>query len=161
MADNNVFYQIIVSGAKRDYRISRNKTEVNKLVTGYKADPKVERVQVTYGTKNAMKSVSDWQRSGNKGTAGGARPVSKKATTEANSKAPIRGVEHGQYIGPTGRKRRLYTAIAYNRQKERRGSTTAYGYQGIREAKKDFAHDQAKHFKHPIWLRYDTFSRKV
>lgn len=62
MTETFVYYAIIVSGEKRDFRTSRNKAEVSKLVAGYKRVPKVTRVMVRHGTKNNMKTVSDWTR---------------------------------------------------------------------------------------------------
>ena len=78
-----------------------------------------------------------------------------------NSDAPIKGVTHGSYRGPTGRKRKYYTVIAHNQANERRGSDSGYGYQGMREAKKAIATRETKYHGRRTWLKYYVTKRAV
>jgi hypothetical protein len=84
-----------------------------------------------------------------------------KSSRKANETAPIKGVMHGAYLGPTGRKRKYYTVIAHNRRNERRGSDVAYGYDGMKDAKKDIAKRETKYWGHRTWLRFYVSKRKV
>jgi len=78
-----------------------------------------------------------------------------------NADAPICGVEHGSYIGPTGRTRKYYTVIAHNKRNERRGSDSGYGVDGMKQAKKAIARREEKHYKRRTWLKYYVNGRKV
>lgn len=78
-----------------------------------------------------------------------------------NENAPIHGVEHGSYLGPTGRKRKYYQVIAHNRRGERRGSDSGYGVDGMRQAKKAIARREEKYHHHRTWLRFYVHGRRV
>ena len=80
---------------------------------------------------------------------------------EPNASAPLKGVRHGSYIGPTGRKRKLYEIKAYNRSRDKVGGNYAYGSAAVPEAKQAIRKQEERHVGHTVWLKYLVYGRKV